>query len=355
MHPKPGVRRFAVREELINISIRLNPVTGPWIVHFCSMIRLVHIPWSLGKGALLALLLPGDGQEKFDLPPDSAFVLGWYNVENLFDTEDDPLTRDEEFTPEGTRSYHAGLYRLKVQKVAKALGQMLSQEEVDAFGLCEVENARVLDDLILCSPMNRWNWFRVHREGPDPRGIDVAVFYRTDRVEVRNVDWVSVPLPEGRTSREAVVLTLVRISDSKDTLRTGWLHLPSQRSGSGSMRAEVWKKLRACAPSVEVWLGDVNEGLGWALDEAVSKWGFIPFTLSGTGTYFYRNAWSWLDRGWNTSDWRAEAKPVFRPWMGHGERDLVTGIAPPWRTWQGETWTGGPSDHYPILVKITRR
>jgi hypothetical protein len=319
------------------------------------MIRFAHFPWTLGNGALFALLLPGDGQEEIDIRPNSEFVLAWYNAENLFDTEDDPLTRDEEFTPDGARSYHVGLYRLKVQKVAKALGQMLAEEEVDAFGLCEVENARVLDDLILCAPLSRWNWFRVHREGPDPRGIDVAVFYRTDRVVVQNVHWNSVSLPEGRTSREAVVLTLVRAANPKDSLRTGWLHLPSQRSGSGSIRAEVWKKHQTCTPGVEVWLGDVNEGPGWALDEAVSKLGFSHFTLLGRGTYFYRNTWSWLDRGWSTSDWKAEAKPVFRPWMGHGERDLVTGIAPPWRTWQGEMWAGGPSDHYPILVKITRR
>ena len=322
------------------------------------MIRLAHIPWGLGKGALLALLLPGDGFGDPGIsqaPPKQAFVLGWYNVENLFDTEDDPLTRDEAFTPESPRSYHAGLYRLKVQRVAKALGQMLSQAEVDAFGLCEVENARVLDDLILCAPLNHWNWFRVHREGPDPRGIDVAVFYRTDRVAVQNVHWSSVPLPEGRPSREAVVLTLTRIAQPKDSLRTGWLHLPSQRSGSGSIRAEVWKKHQTNVPGVEVWLGDVNEGLGWALDEAVTEAGFRLFYVSGKGTYFYRNAWSWLDRGWSTPAWKAEAMPVFRPWMGSGERELATGIAPPWRTWHGDRWTGGPSDHYPILVKITRR
>jgi hypothetical protein len=342
----------------LNVSSRLKPACGQRALDLWAMIRLAHIPWGLGKGALLALLLPGDG---FGDPgishgtPKPAFVLGWYNVENLFDTEDDPLIRDEEFTPEGVRSYHAGLYRLKVQKVAKALGQMLSQVEVDAFGLCEVENARVLDDLILCTPLNRWNWFRVHREGPDPRGIDVAVFYRTDRVEVQNVHWSSVPLPEGRASREAVVLTLVRVSDPNDTLRTGWLHLPSQRSGSGSIRAEVWNKHKTNYPGVEVWLGDVNEGIGWALDKEVSRAGFTHFALSGKGTYFYRNTWSWLDRGWSTPAWLAEARPVFRPWMGHGERDLATGIAPPWRTWQGETWAGGPSDHYPILVKITRR
>lgn len=319
------------------------------------MIRFDHFSLALGKGALFALLLPGDRQEEIDFPPDTAFVLGWYNVENLFDTEDDPLTRDEEFTPEGTRSYHAGLYRLKVQKVAKALGQMLSEAEVDAFGLCEIENARVLDDLILCAPLNRWNWFRVHREGPDPRGIDVAVFYRTDRVEVRNVDWLSVPLPEGRVSREAVLLTLVRRTGERDTVRTGWLHLPSQRSGSGSSRAEVWNAMQTRAPGIEVWLGDVNEGPGWALDAAVSQAGFRHFALSGRGTYFYRNAWSWLDRGWNTTDWQASANPVVRPWMGNGEREAPTGVAPPWRTWQGEKWIGGPSDHYPILVKITRR
>jgi hypothetical protein len=135
--------------------------------------------------------------------------VGWYNVENLFDNEDDSRVRDEEFAADGAKEYTPQLYRLKVQRVAKVLGWLFHQTGAVAVGLCEVENNRVLDDLLRTPPLDQFSLWRVHRDSPDPRGIDVAVLYRTDCVRVENASWVLPRMPDERGTREAVVVTLV--------------------------------------------------------------------------------------------------------------------------------------------------
>lgn len=281
--------------------------------------------------------------------------LGWYNVENLFDNQDDSLVRDEEFAADGAKEYTPQLYRLKVQRVAKVLGWLFHQTGAVAVGLCEVENNRVLDDLLRTPPLDQFSLWRVHRDSPDPRGIDVAVLYRTDCVRVENATWISPRTFHEQGTREAVVLTLVRnVRAPQDTLRVGWVHLPSQRSGDAHARSVAWQSLVEQVKGCSVWLGDVNEAPGWQLDVAVEDQSMVPFERIGVGTYFYRDAWSWLDRGWSVLPWRGTVRVLSQPWMGSGARDLKTGLSPPWRTWRGEQWSGGPSDHYPIHVQLMR-
>ena len=299
----------------------------------------------------LALPMPQAGGDTARAP----WNVGWYNVENLFDNEDDSRVRDEEFAADGAKEYTPQLYRLKFQRVAKVLGWLFHQTGAVAVGLCEVENNRVLDDLLRTPPLDQFSLWRVHRDSPDPRGIDVAVLYRTDCVRVENASWVLPRMPDERGTREAVVVTLVRsVHGTQDTLRVGWMHLPSQRSGDARARASAWQSLVDQASGCSVWLGDVNEAPGWQLDAAVAARSGVPFDRIGEGTYYYRDAWSWLDRGWSVPPWRGTVRVLSQPWMGSGARDLKSGLAPPWRTWRGEQWIGGPSDHYPIHVQLTR-
>lgn len=324
-----------------------------------------RLPRILATGSLMTIVYWGFGTTaRFSDPEfrgstrdDSskmAWNIAWYNVENLFDCEDDPDVRDEDFLPESSKEYAPRYYRIKVQRVAKVLGWLLNSTGSVAVGLCEVENGRVLDDLIAVLPSECGEVWRVHRNSPDPRGIDVAVLYRADSVAVENVHWLHPSLEADFNTREAVVLTLVRRRAPFDSLRVGWVHLPSQRSGESTVRARTWSSIQRNAPGAEVWLGDVNEPPGWALDEAVLARGYKAIQLKGAGTYFYREAWSWLDRGWTSSAWEASATVRALPWMGSGPIDVRSGGSAPWRTWQGDRWVGGPSDHYPIHVRLMR-
>jgi len=109
------------------------------------------------------------------------FTAAWWNVENLFDTRDDPATNDDEFTPEGERRWTRRRLANKVNGIYKTLAMM---DLPDVVGLGEVENKFVLRELCQGTPLSRVPYRYVHYDSPDRRGIDVALIYRTDRFTV---------------------------------------------------------------------------------------------------------------------------------------------------------------------------
>ena len=107
----------------------------------------------------------------------SPISIAFYNVENLFDTEDSPHTLDREFTPKGKKKWGPYRYQLKVEKLGKAItriGEDHSQLPPIFIGLAEVENSTVLDDLLKSDALQYLPYDYVHYDSPDERGIDTA-------------------------------------------------------------------------------------------------------------------------------------------------------------------------------------
>ena len=98
----------------------------------------------------------------------------FYNVENLFDTKDDPGTGDDEFTVDGDMRWSKVRYNKKLHQLAAAIA-MAGEETPVMIGLCEVENRRVVEDLARTPPLDKGDFEVVHRDSPDERGIDVTV------------------------------------------------------------------------------------------------------------------------------------------------------------------------------------
>lgn len=120
-----------------------------------------------------------------DSAPREAIVVVQWNVENLFDTVDDPaIDLDDEFTPAGWRRWTEERYRSKLANLAKVLSQL----DGDIVCLQEVENRRVLNDLNKALGPDRAYPHIVHRDGSDHRGMDVAVLSRFKAVRS---DWHS--------------------------------------------------------------------------------------------------------------------------------------------------------------------
>lgn len=111
------------------------------------------------------------------------YTLGFYNVENLFDTIDDPVTLDDDFTPIGKNRYDTKTYRQKLNKlsaVISKLGQDLAKAPPALFGLTELENTTVLEDLLKTEKLKKYPYEFIHFDSPDLRGIDVALVYLSD-------------------------------------------------------------------------------------------------------------------------------------------------------------------------------
>lgn len=108
-------------------------------------------------------------------------TVAFYNVENLFDYEDDPLTFDDDRTPDGKDNWTKEIYEAKSANIAKVIAEIGSDEAGTSpalIGLCEVENLRVLEDLVNQKPLLKENYGIVHFDSPDRRGIDVALLYK---------------------------------------------------------------------------------------------------------------------------------------------------------------------------------
>ena len=111
------------------------------------------------------------------------FTIGFYNVENLFDTVDDPKTFDNDFTTNGKKKWNNKRYRNKIKKLGSVISQLGNKKSSHApaiVGLVEVENAKVVHDLANSTNLKKHHYDFVHYDSPDDRGIDVALLYKSN-------------------------------------------------------------------------------------------------------------------------------------------------------------------------------
>ena len=127
--------------------------------------------------ALLVVAFTANAQEKKFL----AYGVGFYNLENLFDTTHDEGKNDNEFLPNGSNRWNNKKYKNKLGNMSRVLADMgtdkLPQIGCAVIGVSEVENAHCLTDLCNQKPLKSRNFQFVHIEGPDKRGVDCALLY----------------------------------------------------------------------------------------------------------------------------------------------------------------------------------
>jgi hypothetical protein len=107
-------------------------------------------------------------------------IIGFYNLENFYDTTDNPNVNDDEFTPNGPRNYNSAIYLNKVEHLATVISQMGTDQNPDGpaiLGVAEIENDTVLNERIQHKLIAKRNYKIVHYDCRDARGIDVALLY----------------------------------------------------------------------------------------------------------------------------------------------------------------------------------
>lgn len=120
------------------------------------------------------------------------FRVVFYNVENLFDPFDDPTTNDNEFTPKGKSHWTMARLNQKVMMVYRALIAASDGSYPDIIGMAEIENLWMIEYLLKKTPLGDGNYGIIHKESPDPRGIDVALLYRKGRVKPEDYEFIPV-------------------------------------------------------------------------------------------------------------------------------------------------------------------
>lgn len=123
-------------------------------------------------------VLPASAQKKV------LYGVGFYNVENLFDTQHDPGKNDHEFLPTGSYQWTEQKYTAKLRNIAQVLSELCTEfgnkknpAGAAVIGLSEVENSRALENLLREPALAARGYRYVHFDGPDRRGIDVALLY----------------------------------------------------------------------------------------------------------------------------------------------------------------------------------
>ncbi len=178
-----------------------------------------------------------------DAPRSNSIRIGFYNMENLYDIENDSLKNDDAFTPEGDNHWSKYRYWKKINNMAKVISTIGGWEAPEILGLCEVENMKVVKDLIYSAPLKKSKYRIVHYDSPDNRGIDVALIYRYQKFQVLNSRPITVTFenePDSKT-RDILYVTGI-ITASKDTVHVFVNHWPSRYGGYA---ATIEKRNRA--------------------------------------------------------------------------------------------------------------
>jgi len=312
-------------------------------------------------------------------------VIGFYNVENLFDTEKDTLTNDNEFLPNGSNQWTPERYHQKLQNLAYAISQIgKEQGGVVVLGVSEIENERVLNDLVAQPALQPLNYKVAHHDSPDLRGVDVAFIYQGDRFEFILQKPHTLVVPDKPYFKTRDQLLLVGVLDNTDTLYLIVNHWPSKSGGearSAPMRMAAAKLTRSIVDSLLninpnskiIIMGDLNDNPNAKsiTQELNAKEKISNVTKSdifnpmikmykdGIGSYAYRDSWELIDQimvtyallNPNPNTYKYVSAHVFSPNFLKTKSGSFQGY--PFRTYAGGTYAGGYSDHFPVYIILS--
>jgi predicted extracellular nuclease len=317
-----------------------------------------------------------------------SFRIVFYNVENYFDAVDDSLTRDEEFTPEGTRYWSWYKYNEKAAKIYKAIAAFSQWKKPDIIGLCELENRNTLENLLKRTPFGDSDYRIVHQESEDFRGIDVGLLYNPESVWPISENYIKVRFEGSPNKRTRDILHLKALLKNKDTLHVFVNHWPSKYGGAVAtipLRATAARALRHVTDSILrvnananiVITGDFNDTpedvslrehlMALPLSEAdegqlINLTGSVSDT-DYSGTHKYQGQWSFIDQFIVSPAMLRPDNPVYTnvEKLDIGNIDMLmepdekyTGQRP-YRTFIGFKYHGGFSDHLPVLLDLELR
>ncbi|HOZ30992.1 MAG TPA: endonuclease [Bacteroidales bacterium] len=201
----------------------------------------------------------------------NSYRVMFFNAENLFDTEDDPLKNDEEFTPEGSRYWSGYRYKQKLSNIYKVIVAVGEWDLPLLVGLSEVENRKVLEELLNFTPLYKSDYKIIHYESPDSRGIDVALLYRSELFKPISHKPIQVVWPKSiGTGTTRDILYACGTTNEGDTLHIFVNHWPSRWGGqmeTEEKRMFVAKLLKTQTDSIFdvnpfakiIIMGDLND------------------------------------------------------------------------------------------------
>lgn len=315
-------------------------------------------------------------------------AVAFYNLENFFNPEDNPETNDEDFTPEGSHRYTEAVFAQKAKNMAEVIAQLgtdLSPEGAALIGVCEVEDDRALKVLLNQTVLKQRHYRFVRIEGPDMRGINVALIYSPKYFKMISAKSMPINLKfaGGGLTRDVLLVEGVLQGDTVFVLVNHW---PSRSGGearsapkrvaAAEVNRQIVDKILASNSRAKIILmGDlnddpVNESVAKVLGATNNKSNAInnnllynPWTTfyeRGLGTLSHNDRWNLFDQiiispAWfsNTNGrWQYYQARVFDKDFLKNSFGKYRGY--PHRSYSGTKWINGYSDHFPTVIYLIK-
>jgi predicted extracellular nuclease len=342
-----------------------------------NMKRTILAAW-----LILSLALGSSAQDQGIPDPAKRFRVAFYNVENLFDTVNDPKINDEDFLPGSRIAWTSARYETKLDRISEVAAGLSEGRPVAVMGLCEVENQSVLEDLVRSPRIVRFRFGIIHSDSPDERGIDNAMIYDPAQFLPIATRHIPVDLGAEDKTRDILYVKGIALKSAKDTLHIFVNHWPSRSEGrevsepKRIVAAAALKKVTDSllagnrAPLIII-LGDFNDepsdkSLNAVL-QALPPEGIaeerklynlmFPALQAGEGTLFWKD-WDVFDQVIVSGALREKRKGlqaagtragIFSPdYLFYSGSD---GVKKPNRTAAREYY-GGYSDHLPVFIDL---
>lgn len=308
------------------------------------------------------------------------FNIVFYNVENLFDTENDPAKNDDEFTPSAAVPWTPERFQVKISHLADVIYAINKPDFPDIIGLSEIENEFVLKKLTEAEEISEKGYEIIHFDSPDERGIDVALLYNPVTFTVTESKPIPVNLPDNDLTRD--ILYVQGTTASGNVLHIFVNHWPSRSEGvpisepkrkiaAMTLKSEVDNILKKNSRSNIVIIGDFNDeptdnSLSNVLDAQQTEKKIrnstlynlmYPLQKKGKGSLYY-NDWNMFDQvivsgnllqGKKINCTEDSVHIFDASWLMF--KDPKKGTMRPNRT-KGSKYFGGYSDHLPVFITI---
>ena len=309
------------------------------------------------------------------------YVIGFYNLENLFDTINDPNKNDEQYLPDGDYAWSGLKYRSKLERMSYAISRM--PENLAILGVSEVENIGVLEDLVAQPTIKERNLRPILVEGPDKRGVDVGLLYSANTFRPTNVTSTRIisEIPDFYTRDQLCVSGML----DGELIHVIVIHWPSRGGGerrSAPRRADAARTTRHICDSLFainadakiVIMGDFNDD---PVDASVIEHLGVRPTRGGTakgelfnttydlykkgiGSLAYQDKWNLFDQIIISESWLSSSAASLTYWRTviFNKNFLAQQSGKykgyPLRTHSGGVWTNGYSDHFPSLMWVVK-
>lgn len=316
------------------------------------------------------------------------FTVGFYNVENLFDTINNADTFDDDRTVAGKDHWDTKKYYKKLDRISQVIAELGHPENPNPpaiIGLCEVENKAVLEDLLKTERLDRTKYGIVHYDSPDERGVDVALLFDKQVFQVTNSQARKLIIyeadePSKRDYTRDQLVVSGYLGDEEIAIIVN--HWPSRGGGeqkskykrekAALLNKKIIDSLYTINPAIKILsMGDLNDdptnsSLKKILktkanrNELQEQELFNPMEnmfRSGKGTLAYRDSWNLFDQIiMNTKLANANSGLQFYKAKIFNEAYLINQNGQyrgyPWRTYSSSGYDGGYSDHFPVFIYL---